>query len=100
MMRTALEYASGLSHLADGFEVVLAQHCEVDALAAGGAMHEGEWSSRLGMPGQPAEAEELMIARDLALARLTDGRVFPARHHGPWRRSDPSGEGRGTQGHR
>ena len=75
VMRTALEYASGLSHLADGFEIVLAQHCEVDALAAGGAMHEGEWSSRLGMPGQPAEAEELMIARDLALARLTNGRV-------------------------
>ena len=75
MMRTALEYASGLSHLADGFEIVLAQHCEVDA-PAGGAMHEGEWSSRLGMPGQPAEAEELMIARDLALARLTDGRCI------------------------
>jgi dihydroorotase len=75
MMRTALEYASGLSHLADGFEIVLAQHCEVDALTAGAAMHEGEWSSRLGMPGQPAEAEELMIARDVALARLTDGRV-------------------------
>ena len=75
VMRTALEYAKGLSHLADGFDVVLAQHCEVDALSAGGAMHEGDWSSRLGIPGQPAEAEELMIARDIALARLTGGRV-------------------------
>ena len=38
-------------------------------------MHEGEWSARLGIPGQPAEAEELMVLRDLALARLTGTRV-------------------------
>jgi len=38
-------------------------------------MHEGEWSSRLGIPGQPAEAEELMVLRDLALARLTGTRI-------------------------
>ena len=75
LMRAALEYARGLAHLADGFDIVLAQHCEVDGLSAGTAMHEGEWSSRLGIPGQPAEAEELMIARDIALARLTAGRV-------------------------
>lgn len=75
MMRTALEYASGLSHLADRFDIVLAQHCEVDDLSAGGVMHEGDWSSRLGMPGQPAEAEELMVMRDVALARLTGARV-------------------------
>jgi dihydroorotase len=68
LMRRALEYAKGLG-------VTLAQHCEDEALAAGGAMHEGEWSSRLGIPGQPAEAEELMVLRDLALARLTGGRV-------------------------
>ena len=64
LMRRAMEYASGLG-------VTLAQHCEDDAMAAGGVMHEGEWSSRLGLPGQPAEAEELMVMRDLALARLT-----------------------------
>ena len=34
-------------------------------------MHEGEWSSRLGIPGIPAESEELMVMRDIALARLT-----------------------------
>jgi len=50
--------------------VVLAQHCEDEALSEGGHMHEGEWSSRLGVPGQPAEAEELMVMRDIALARL------------------------------
>jgi dihydroorotase len=67
-MRRALEYASGLG-------VTLAQHCEDAGLAAGGHMHEGEWSSRLGIPGQPAEAEELMVMRDIALARLTGARV-------------------------
>ena len=75
IMRNALEYARGLGHLTGGQPVVLAQHCEVSALTAGGHMHEGEWSSRLGIGGQPAEAEELMVMRDIALARLTGGRV-------------------------
>ncbi len=70
LMRRAMEYATGLS-----VAVTLAQHCEVDALAAGGCMHEGEWSARLGVPGIPAEAEELMVARDLALSRLTGARI-------------------------
>ncbi len=64
LMRRALEYASALG-------VTLAQHCEDPALSAGGHMHEGEWSGRLGIPGQPAAAEELMVARDIALSRLT-----------------------------
>ncbi len=74
LMRRALEYASGIK-LDDGASVVLAQHCEDPVLSAGGHMHEGEWSSRLGIPGQPAEAEELMVMRDVALARLTGTRV-------------------------
>jgi dihydroorotase len=68
LMRRALEYASVLG-------VTLAQHCEDQSLAAGGHMHEGEWSSRLGIPGIPAEAEELMVMRDLALCRLTGSPV-------------------------
>jgi dihydroorotase len=68
LMRRALEYARGLG-------VTLAQHCEDKVLAAGGAMHEGAVSARLGIPGQPAEAEEVMVMRDIALARLTGGRV-------------------------
>lgn len=68
LMRRALEYASGLG-------VTLAQHCEVSALSEGTCMNEGEWSARLGLPGQPAEAEELMVMRDLALARLTRAKV-------------------------
>ena len=68
VMRRALEYARGLG-------VTLGQHCEDATLAAGGHMHEGAWSSRLGVPGVPAAAEELMVARDIMLARLTAGRV-------------------------
>ncbi|MEY2430440.1 MAG: dihydroorotase, partial [Acidimicrobiaceae bacterium] len=68
LMRRALEYSSGLG-------VTLAQHCEDDSLSAGGHMHEGEWSSRLGIPGIPSEAEELMVMRDIALARLTGARL-------------------------
>lgn len=64
LMRRALEYAGGLG-------VTLAQHCEDLALAAGGHMNEGEWSSRLGLPGVPAEAEEIMVMRDIALVGLT-----------------------------
>jgi dihydroorotase len=68
LMRRAMEYAVGLG-------VTLAQHCEVAALSEGTCMHEGEWSARLGLPGQPAEAEELMVMRDIALARLTGARI-------------------------
>lgn len=68
LMRRAMEYAAGLG-------VTLAQHCEDDALCGGGHMHEGEWSSRLGIAGQPAEAEELMVMRDIALARLTGAKL-------------------------
>ncbi len=68
LMRRALDYSRDLG-------VTLAEHCEDDRLAAGGAMHEGAWSSRLGLPGVPAAAEESMVARDLALARLTGARL-------------------------
>lgn len=73
-MRRALEYAGSLT-TDDGVPIVLSQHCEVTALSLGGVMHEGEWSSRLGLGGQPSEAEELMVMRDIALARLTNVRV-------------------------
>ncbi|HWE70955.1 MAG TPA: dihydroorotase [Acidimicrobiales bacterium] len=68
LMRRALEYAGGLG-------VTLAQHCEDSSLACDGAMHEGAWSSRLGIPGMPALAEEVMVARDIALARATGARI-------------------------
>ena len=68
-MRRALEYAGGL-----GVDRSPST-ARTKRLAAGGHMHEGEWSSRLGIPGQPAEAEELMVLRDIALARLTGAPV-------------------------
>ena len=69
-------------------------------LAAGGAMHEGAWSARLGIPGQPAEAEEVMVMRDIALARLTGGRVH-FQHLSTRRSVDAGGggQGRGPAGH-
>lgn len=57
------------------FDAVYAEHCEDAALAAGGQMHEGERSMRLGLRGIPAAAEELMAARDIELARLTGCRL-------------------------
>jgi dihydroorotase len=64
LMRRALEYAQPLG-------ITLAQHCEVASLTAGAVMHEGSCCSRLGLPGWPALAEELMVHRDIELCRLT-----------------------------
>ena len=68
LMRRGLEYAKGLG-------VTLAQHCEDTLLAAGGVMHEGKWSSTLGLRGQAAIAETAMVARDLGLVELTGARL-------------------------
>lgn len=61
VMRKALQYAKM-------FDTVLMQHCEEPTLS-GGAMHGGAVATMLGLPGVPAEAEQLMIARDLVLNR-------------------------------
>jgi dihydroorotase len=68
LMRRALTYAKPLG-------VRLAQHCEDEMLAGGGTMNEGALSSRLGLVGRPALAEELMVLRDIELVRLTGGAV-------------------------
>ncbi|HEX2196286.1 MAG TPA: dihydroorotase [Actinomycetota bacterium] len=57
------------------FDAVYAEHCEDAALAAGGQMHECGRSMALGLRGIPAAAEELMAARDVALAKLTGCRL-------------------------
>jgi dihydroorotase len=64
LMRRAMEYSLGLG-------ITLAQHCEVARLTHGAVMHEGECCGRLGVPGWPAIAEELMVHRDIELSRLT-----------------------------
>ena len=61
VMRKALQYTKM-------FDGLIMQHCEEPSLA-GGAMHAGLVSTILGLPGVPAEAEQLMIARDLLLNR-------------------------------
>lgn len=68
MMRTALEYART-------FGIPVADHCEDVSLAHGGAMHEGLVSTRLGLKGIPAAAEEIQVARDCILAELTGGHI-------------------------
>ena len=68
LMRTALEYART-------FDLPVADHCEEPTLAAGGVMHEGLVSTRLGLKGIPAASEEIMVGRDLLLAGLTGGHV-------------------------
>ena len=68
IMRRALEYASALG-------VVIADHCEEELLAGNGCINEGAISSLLGLPGRPAVSEEVMVLRDIALARLTGARL-------------------------
>ncbi len=53
-------------------------HCEDQYLSAGGVMHEGYWSTVLGLKGIPAAAETTAVARELSLAELTGARVHIA----------------------
>jgi len=66
VMRRALEYAKM-------FDLVVISHCEDKDLKGEGVMHEGYYSTLLGLPGIPAAAEEVMVARDLGLAELSGG---------------------------
>jgi dihydroorotase len=56
------------------FGIPVMQHAEDLKLTGDGVMHEGEWSARLGVPGIPASAEDVMVARDLILVEDTGGR--------------------------
>lgn len=71
IMRQALSYASAL-------DLPVINHCEEPALFHGGAMNEGWMSNRLGVKGIPNSAEDIMVARDIALAELTGGRYHVA----------------------
>ena len=68
LMRRAMEYGRGLG-------VTLAQHCEVASLTKGAVMNECQCCTTLGLPGWPSIAEELMVFRDIELARITGARV-------------------------
>ncbi len=68
LMRTALEYAQV-------FGIPVANHCEELTLADRGTMHEGVVSTRLGLKGIAAAAEDIMVARDVILSQLTGGHI-------------------------
>jgi dihydroorotase len=68
LMRHALEYAKAR-------DLVVIEHPEDRSLSANGVMHEGAVSAELGLPGIPAAAEEVAVARELALFRLVGGRL-------------------------
>ena len=68
VMKNALAYASS-------FDLLIVQHPEEPALAAGGAMNTGALATRLGLSGIPAAAEAIMVERDIRLAEMTGARL-------------------------
>jgi dihydroorotase len=71
VMRRALEYAKA-------FDLAIIDHCEEPTLAEGACMNEGPVSTVLGLRGQPAAGEAIMVERDVLLAELVGGRVHVA----------------------
>jgi dihydroorotase len=67
VMRSAFEYATSLDR-------VIVEHCEDHALSNGAIMHEGKVSAALGINGYPSAAEEIIVARDIRLAKLARAR--------------------------
>src|SRR5258708_6561948 len=68
LMRRALEYAKM-------FNLPVMDHCQDYSLVTAGGMHEGYWSTALGLRGWPAAGEEMIVARNILLAELTGARV-------------------------
>ena len=71
MMRRVMDYARA-------FDTVVVAHCEDESLVGKGVVNEGVVSTRMGLPGQPAAAEEVMVARNISLSELTDCRLHLA----------------------
>ena len=71
VMRRALEYSKLI-------DTLIIDHCEDKNLSSKGIMHEGYYSYKLGMKGIPASSEEIMVARNIILAKETDARVHIA----------------------
>jgi len=67
IMRSAFEYACALDR-------VIVEHCEDHDLSNGAIMHEGKVSAALGINGYPSAAEEIIVARDIRLAKLAGAR--------------------------
>lgn len=71
VMRRALEYART-------FDLPVVDHCECAHLSEGGCMHEGRVATEMGLHGIPSASEDVMVARNVALAELTGGRLHLA----------------------
>ena len=74
VMRRAFEYAT----MFEG--AVLSQHCEEHSMTRGFAMNEGVTATKLGMPGYPDVAEDLIISRDIMLSEFCGGRPYHVSH--------------------
>jgi dihydroorotase len=68
LMRRACEYAKM-------FDLPVMDHCQDYSLVTDGVMHEGYWSTALGLRGWPAAGEEMIVARNILLAQLTGASV-------------------------
>jgi len=68
LMRRALEYAKM-------FDLPVMDHCQDYSLVTSGVMHEGYWSTALGLQGWPAAGEEMIVARNILLAELTGAKI-------------------------
>jgi dihydroorotase len=77
LMRRSVEYAKM-------FDLPVMDHCQDYALVADGVMHEGYWSTALGLRGWPAAGEEIIVARNIILAELTDWYIH-CQHLSSWR---------------
>ncbi len=72
------QYEANFAKYARAFDMLIIDHCEDPELVEGGVMNEGPVSTRLGLKGWPAVAEDVMVQRDILLAEYTGGRVHIA----------------------
>lgn len=68
IMRNAMQYAKM-------FGLFVMDHCQDMSLTSSGQIHEGEWSVRLGLGGWPSAAEDLIVSRDIILAKYTKSHI-------------------------
>lgn len=68
IMRHVVEYSKS-------FGLPILDHCEDEIVASNGVMHDGYWSTVLGMKGYSSAAEEMMVARDIILSRMSDWKI-------------------------
>ena len=71
LMRKAMQYARG-------FNLLVVSHAEDETLSGQGSINEGQVATELGLPGSPNAAEEIIVARDIALAELTGAKLHIA----------------------